>query len=706
VPDRRGVLAFVPPRYGDDVVGGSEAVLREAARGLAARGWAVEVLTTCARNHYTWENEYPPGPTEDGGVSVTRFPVVRGGGTGAGPPVDRAALERRIAVGPPLLPAEEQAWLNGLFRVPDLFHHLVASAGRYRAVVLSPYLFWTTVAGASVAPERTVVLPCLHDEPYARMALFRSVLPAVASAWYLSEPERDLARRLGLDPGRSAVTGAGVDVPDRYDGDGFRARHGLDRPFVLYAGRREGGKGWDLLVAAWADAVARLGADVDLVTMGVGPVTVPAGLDGRLHDLGFVEAAEAPSAFAAAAAYVQPSVNESFSRTVMEAWLAGTPVLANAGSEVVRWHVERSGAGVTWRDRAELSAAIEAVAASPAALLALAASGRRYVLDHYTWPAVLDRMEAELVRFPVPEAAVPESAGPPVPGAASGRRWFVVTGSYPPEPGPGASAALAAVRDRLAAGDDVTVVSARPTAAHDAAPLAGVPALAALARRVRGADGVWLGLEPGVGVTAGASGGRGRGRALAERAAVAAVLRAARTSVVRVLDVALAPGGRAGRLVLDAAATIVAGSEADRATLVAAGADPAKLTVDPSAGAAAAGAGDLGPRDPGGPAPIPDSAGREGVEAAVRARAAALRDPTVDPAREAPAGPPPSEPLRAIGPLVPAVPSSVAPWRSATQRLVARLTGWQARHVADHVNRLHQATIEAIDRLSGRDRPS
>ena len=58
-----GRLAFVPPRYGAEALGGSEAVMREAAHGLARRGWDVEVLTTCARDHYTWRNEYPPGAT-------------------------------------------------------------------------------------------------------------------------------------------------------------------------------------------------------------------------------------------------------------------------------------------------------------------------------------------------------------------------------------------------------------------------------------------------------------------------------------------------------------------------------------------------------------------------------------------------------------------------------------------------------------------
>ena len=66
----------MPPRYGPDVIGGAELVLREVAHGLAARGWEVDVLTTCARDHHTWANHYPAGTTTDAKVTVRRFPVV------------------------------------------------------------------------------------------------------------------------------------------------------------------------------------------------------------------------------------------------------------------------------------------------------------------------------------------------------------------------------------------------------------------------------------------------------------------------------------------------------------------------------------------------------------------------------------------------------------------------------------------------------
>ena len=74
VTDRSGRLAIVPPRFGDDVIGGAEAALREAAEGLAERGWEVDVLTTCARDHFTWANEYPEGEEQVGKLRVRAVP--------------------------------------------------------------------------------------------------------------------------------------------------------------------------------------------------------------------------------------------------------------------------------------------------------------------------------------------------------------------------------------------------------------------------------------------------------------------------------------------------------------------------------------------------------------------------------------------------------------------------------------------------------
>ncbi len=384
-------IGLVTPRYGKAVVGGSESMMREAAQGFAGRGYEVEVLTTCAKDHYTWANEYEQGVEEDGGVLVRRFPVLKPSSV-----TEYVQLATKIDLGEELTPAEELAWADGLFRVPDLYTYLAAMADSYSCILFSPYLFWTTLYGASIAPERTVLIPCLHDEPQARVGLVASLLSNSKGVWFLSEPEHQLAHRLARLSAHHRVIGSGVKVPDHYDPTGFKARHGLTRPFILYAGRREKGKGWEFLLDAFAVAAARYSFPYDLVTIGVGSIQVPEMLRGRVIDLGFLEEEEVPHAFAAADLYVQPSPNESFSRTIMEAWLAGTPVAATDRSAVLTWHCELSGGGLTFHDQSELVQILLLVAEGSKVLTEMAAVGRDYVLENYTWERILDLMEEAL----------------------------------------------------------------------------------------------------------------------------------------------------------------------------------------------------------------------------------------------------------------------------------------------------------------------
>jgi len=385
---RAGRLGFVPVRFGDDLVGGAEMVMREMADGLAARGWAVDVLTGCTRDHFREVHHYPPGVTvRPSGARLLRFPSVASSHR-----ADRVLGNRALAAGTPLPVAAQYQWLNDDVRVPALFDHLLDHGSEYRALVFGPYLYWTTVAGALVSPERTVLLPCLHDEPTAHLGVFDRQFRDARGVWFLTEPEAEFARTRFPDLAASAVIGAGVDVPDGYHPDRFRARHGIPGPFVLYAGRREDGKGFGRLLDDFVDAVEREHLAVSLVVAGPGAVTLPERARGHVVDVGVLDATDRDDAMAAASAVIQPSAFESFSRTMMEAWLAGGFVIANRASAVSAWHCERAGAGRTYAGPDELAGAVRA-ALEPGAR-ADGARGRDYVLREYTWPAVLNRAEA------------------------------------------------------------------------------------------------------------------------------------------------------------------------------------------------------------------------------------------------------------------------------------------------------------------------
>ncbi len=388
--DRSGRIAFCPARFGPQLTGGAEIVLRKMAERLQDRGWDVEILTTCATDHHTWDNVLPPGTSLEGGLRVRRFPVV-------GDPIpERADLERRILGPEPLSLAEQQRWMNSGMRVPELFHHLLDTAEDYRALVFTPYLFWVAFACSQVAPERSLLWTCLHDEPYAHLELFQPVFSGVSGLFFQSD--RSTSWPTGWCPTwrRTPRWAAGSRFPSATtrtrSGRGTGSAAGSCSTPAAARGRRAG-------TSCSPGSLPRCAAHdlpLSLVTMGGGEVRAPAEIADRVIDLGFLPDAERDDAFAAADAYVQPSRYEAFSRTIMEAWLAGTPVIANAGSDVVAWHCRRSGAGLLYADQHEFEQCLLFLADAPRVAARLAAGGRDYVLAHYQWDGVLDQVEAAL----------------------------------------------------------------------------------------------------------------------------------------------------------------------------------------------------------------------------------------------------------------------------------------------------------------------
>lgn len=381
-------IAFVCPRFGAEIVGGAELLVREVALGLVDRGWEVEVLTTCAINPYTWANELPESTRVEEGILVRRFQNVLA--TSAS---KEHAVHGRIYYGERPSLDDQVTWLNALFRTPGLFEAILRERDSFDAFVFAPYLFWSTTVCLPIVADKAVVMPCLHDEVYAHLEVMRHVLALPAAAWFLSGPEHELAHRMGPVTPQHSVIGAGMDIPETYEPDEFRQEYGLDSPYLLYLGRREADKGWPWLM----DVFGRTKTSVKLVTAGAGDAGVPHRLRGRVIDVGVLSVEQRNNALAAALAYVQPSLMESYSRTTMEAWLAGTPVLARKGSAVVEWHCSRSKGGMNFSGSRDLAERLAKLLSRPEVVAEMGALGREYVLENYQWGHVLDLIEADLV---------------------------------------------------------------------------------------------------------------------------------------------------------------------------------------------------------------------------------------------------------------------------------------------------------------------
>ena len=385
-------LAIVVPRYGPGIVGGAETLCRDYAERLLAAGHEVEVLTTCARDHFSWRNELPPGTTTVDGVTVHRYPVTT--------PKDHGAvtmLHARLDAGFRLDAAAEKRWVENTGYSAPMLDAIAQTAARVDAVLFAPYLFASTVFGACVAPSKSLIIPCLHDEAYARFGIVQQTLQGVAGLIFNSAPERDLAARLlGETLPPNEVVGVGFDEPDPLHPDDWRRRNRLNDDAVAYAGRREIAKNFPLLLqwmTAYNDGLGRRGP-ATLLAMGSGEIRAPRSARGNLRDLGFVSQQEKLEALAASTVTAQLSLNESFSYVLMESWLAGTPVIVHADCAVTRTHCAESGGGLWVRDAETFAAALDRLRGDASLRTAMARAGAHYVRTQYSWKAVLARLES------------------------------------------------------------------------------------------------------------------------------------------------------------------------------------------------------------------------------------------------------------------------------------------------------------------------
>ncbi len=380
-------IAVVSPRLtGCGATGGAEILLEQLARRALLEGVETVFLTTCARDHVSWQNTEPSGRRDISGLPVEFFPV--DGNRDA----DRFhRLQERIGRGARLTADEETDWLaNG--------PNSTALCGRLRellpsldAVVTGPYLLALVHAVAAVAGRKTRIVPCLHDEPFARLNAVRTLFASVGGIIFNSEPERDLACRLyDLSAGSGHVVGMGLTP--------FKPAPAQDLafPYLLYCGRREPLKGTSLLLAYLDVFRRRTGSDLKLVLTGTGQVEPPPALAAAVIDLGFVTEERKHAVMTGALAFCHPSVNESFGIVLLEAWLAGTPALVHARGDVLPWHCRRAGGGLWFGDYAEFEEALQLLLAQPDLRRCMGEAGRRYVLREYDWSAIDQRFLAAL----------------------------------------------------------------------------------------------------------------------------------------------------------------------------------------------------------------------------------------------------------------------------------------------------------------------
>ncbi len=385
-------IAFVVQRYGAEVAGGAEALCRDTARALVRAGERVTVYTTTARDYLSWEPFYPPGTTEDDGVTVRRFAV--------DPPDPARAADLVRALGlSPGDPAMEAEWCVTQGPVSrEMLHALSDPGARHRGrserakahevVACWTYLYATSQLAIPLVRDRAVLVPLAHEEPMLRFGLTRGVMRMARALAFMTPEERRLVEdTLGGTAAPGVVVGAGLDPSPDGDAARARARWALPPRFALYLGRVDAAKGVDALIRAHR-AYLQQGPGLGLVLAGreAPGMEIP----GWVTTTGFITDQERADLLAAAEVVVLPSPYESLSLVALEAWRAGRPTLGNARAQVVAGQTARAGGGLLYTGPDTYARQLARLAAAPDERRAMGESGRAFS-SGWTWGACVDR---------------------------------------------------------------------------------------------------------------------------------------------------------------------------------------------------------------------------------------------------------------------------------------------------------------------------
>lgn len=381
-------LGFVIPWFGEKIPGGAEMELRGLTAHMAAAGIELEILATCVKEFTAdWNvNHYKEGLTEVQGIPVRRFPV-RKRDTAAFDTVNYKLMNRI-----PLTAEEEETYVREMVNSPALYQYMKEHQDEYQVFVFIPYMFGTTYYGSQICPEKSVLIPCLHDESYAYMNVFKEAYSRVAGMIFHAQPESDLAHQIyDLSSVDARVLGEGIDTDLTGDAERFRQKYHIAEPFVLYAGRKDAGKNVHTLIRYFAEYKKRNPQPLKLILIGGGEIEIPKEAKEDILDLGFLPIQDKYDAYTAALTLCQPSLNESFSLVVMESWLARRPVLVHGKCAVTRHFATVSGGGLYFEDYFEWEGCMNYYLAHPDTVDQMGRNGREFAVNNFAWDVIVEK---------------------------------------------------------------------------------------------------------------------------------------------------------------------------------------------------------------------------------------------------------------------------------------------------------------------------
>jgi glycosyltransferase involved in cell wall biosynthesis len=228
-------------------------------------------------------------------------------------------------------------------------------------------------------------------------------LESIGALIALQESERQQALACGVPENRIEIIPLGIDPREREtlpEPGSFRRRYGLalDRPLILFVARINKIKGTDMLVEAFArlrrkEAQLVIAGPDDGQLAEVQTLVQQHGLQQQVSLLGVLPGPDVLAALQDADLFVLPSRKDAFPVTIMEACLAGTPMVVTDRCEIAHLVRDRVAEVVPF-DADEFAAAMERLLNDKELCDHYRANCQGMIADTFSIQSVIDRLEA------------------------------------------------------------------------------------------------------------------------------------------------------------------------------------------------------------------------------------------------------------------------------------------------------------------------
>lgn len=369
-------ILIITARFLEHASGGAEKLAYDYASILSESN-DVTVCTSSAKDYVSWKNEFPKGETKENSIRILRFPVTQTRKMSKMNQILSQCLEKGDSA------SDKDQWEflkeQGPY-CPDLINYVTEEQNSYDIAILIGYLYYPVVASIPKLKIPFVIVPTFHDEPPFRLPMYRKTY-SHQYVYSFNAPEEMSVYEAYTKQKASSYFLIGTYINDSFVNAELSNQNSNQ---LITIGRIEPAKGYPELFEYFQNwKLFSNRKDITIKSLGsVSSMEVPT--DPLITFTGYVSEEEKISEIQKSFLLLNPSAFESFSISIMEAWIQKKVVLVNAKSSVMRGHCLRSQGGLYYSDSLSFQRTLDFLLENRDIATRLGQNGREYVLANFS----------------------------------------------------------------------------------------------------------------------------------------------------------------------------------------------------------------------------------------------------------------------------------------------------------------------------------